>query len=89
MATFRDIDEARAYFEGDRFAVENGMTLDELGEDWSVCSMAVTPGCRNANGGVNSTAVGHANVVVPNLASALFAACGPPGTMVTSSPCSA
>ena len=57
MATFRDIEEARAYFEGDRFAVENGMTLDELGEDWSVCSMAVTPGCRNANGGVMGGAI--------------------------------
>ena len=57
MATFADIGQARAYFEGDRFAVENGMTLDALGEDWSVCSMDVTPGCRNANGGVMGGAI--------------------------------
>ena len=32
MSTFASIDEARAYFEGDRFAMESGITLDALGE---------------------------------------------------------
>ncbi len=41
MSTFNTIDEARAYFEGDRFAVENGVTLDALGENWATCSMPI------------------------------------------------
>ncbi len=57
MTTFRDIDEARAYFINDRFAAENGVTLDELGPDGAVCSMAVTPRHLNANGGVMGGAI--------------------------------
>ena len=30
MAVFDTIDQARAYFEGDRFALENGVTLDAI-----------------------------------------------------------
>ena len=57
MSTFNTIDEARAYFEGDRFAVENGVTLDELGENWATCSMPITPRHMNANGGVMGGAI--------------------------------
>ena len=57
MPTFKDIDAARAYFEGDRFAVEYGVTLDALGDDWATCSMPVTPGHMNANGGVMGGAI--------------------------------
>ena len=57
MSTFKDVDEARAYFEGDRFAVENGMSIDALGPDWSECSMAITDRHRNANGGVMGGAI--------------------------------
>ena len=57
MPTFRDIDEARAYFEGDRFAAENGITLDRLGDDWAECSMALTPRHMNANGAVMGGAI--------------------------------
>lgn len=57
MSTFRDIHEARAYFDADRFAVENGVTLDELGEDTALCSMPITPRHMNANGGVMGGAI--------------------------------
>ena len=57
MSTFKDIDEARAYFEGDRFAVENGITLDEMGENWARCSMTIAPRHMNANGGVMGGAI--------------------------------
>ena len=57
MSTFTTIDEARAYFDGDRFAVENGVTLDELGENWAVCSMPITPRHLNANGAVMGGAI--------------------------------
>ena len=57
MSTFKDIEEARAYFEGDRFATENGMTLDEIGEASAVCSMVLTERHRNANGGIMGGAI--------------------------------
>ena len=57
MAVFRDIEDARAYFQGDRFAVENGVTLDELGEGFSVCSMKLSEHHKNANDSVMGGAV--------------------------------
>lgn len=57
MPTFKDIDEARAYFTGDRFAIENGVTLDAMGDDWARCSMPITPRHMNANGGVMGGAI--------------------------------
>lgn len=46
------LEEAREFFINDRFAMVNGMTIDELGDDRCVCSMALTPDHRNAVGGV-------------------------------------
>ena len=57
MSTFANIDEARAYFEGDRFAGENGMTLDEIGDGTATCSMTLTRRHQNANGGVMGGAI--------------------------------
>ncbi len=52
MSTFASTEEAREYFKGDRFATNSGMLLDELGEDYAVCSMTLNEGHRNANGGI-------------------------------------
>ena len=52
MSTFTSTKEAREYFKGDRFATNSGMLLDELGEDYAVCSMTLNEGHRNANGGI-------------------------------------
>ena len=52
MATFKDIEEARAFFQGDRFAMENGITLDEIGDDWSIASVTIQDRHRNALGGI-------------------------------------
>ena len=57
MATFKNLEEARAYFEGDRFAVENGMVIDAIGEGTSACSMTILPRHLNANGGVMGGAI--------------------------------
>ena len=57
MPTFRDIEEARAYFEGDRFALENGITIDELSPDSAVCSLTIESRHRNAEGGVMGGAI--------------------------------
>ena len=57
MSTFKNIEEARAYFAGDKFATENGMTLDEIGESSAVCSMTLTGRHKNANGGIMGGAI--------------------------------
>ena len=57
MSTFASLQEAQAYFEGDRFATENGMTLDAIGEGTATCSMTLTRRHQNANGGVMGGAI--------------------------------
>ena len=50
MSTFQNLEEARAFFSGDRFACDNGMTLEELDDDHAVCEMVVSEGHKNADG---------------------------------------
>ena len=57
MAVFESIDQARAYFEGDRFALENGVTLDAVSPGSAVCSMTLAHRHRNAEGGVMGGAI--------------------------------
>ena len=57
MGNFKTPEEARAYFSKDRFATENGMTLDELDENHSVTSMTVGDRHKNAYGGVMGGAI--------------------------------
>ena len=54
---FASIEEARRYFSDDRFATGNGMTLDEIDAEHSLCSMPLSDGCRNAYGGVMGGAI--------------------------------
>ena len=51
------LEEARAYFEQDRFATENGAVISELGEDYAVCTLELTSRHRNALGNVMGGAV--------------------------------
>lgn len=55
--TFSSLAEAQAYFRGDRFATEAGITLDELTDEKSVCSLTLNERHRNANGGVMGGAI--------------------------------
>ena len=57
MGSFRTIDEARAYFSEDRFATENGITLDELDGEHAVTSLTVSSRHRNAFGGIMGGAI--------------------------------
>lgn len=57
MGNFATIDEAREFFSGDRFATENGMTLDELDSEHAVTSMTLSARHRNAIGGVMGGAI--------------------------------
>ncbi len=52
MSTFNSIEEAVEYFKNDKFAYNSGMLLEDLGEDFSVCSMELGDGHLNANGGI-------------------------------------
>lgn len=52
MAVFKDIEEARSFFIGDRFAAVNGMTIEELYDDGALCAMTLREDHRNAMGGV-------------------------------------
>ena len=57
MATFASLQDAREFFIKDRFASENGMTLEALTEDGAVCAMALTGSHQNAEGGVMGGAI--------------------------------
>lgn len=52
MANFDTIESAREFFYKDKFAVNTGITLDELTEDEAVCSLVLNDDHRNAYGGV-------------------------------------
>ena len=52
MASFADLQEARAFFSGDRYAMDTGVTLEELYDGGAVCSLELTEHHRNAEGGV-------------------------------------
>ena len=52
MGCFRNIDEAREYFTGDRFATVNGMTIEEMEDGRCVCRARVREEHRNALGGI-------------------------------------
>jgi acyl-CoA thioesterase len=52
-----DIEEAREFFSNDRFATENGMTLDERDGEHATCSLVLSDRHRNAHGGVMGGAI--------------------------------
>lgn len=52
MGAFKDVQEAAAYFQDDRFATENGIELVELTDDYALAKMVIQPRHRNALGAV-------------------------------------
>nr|WP_294999629.1 PaaI family thioesterase [uncultured Methanobrevibacter sp.] len=52
MVNFNDIESAREFFYQDKFAVDTGITLDELTEDKAICSLELNDNHKNAYGGV-------------------------------------
>lgn len=54
---FKNMEEAREYFACDRFATENGISLDELGGGRAVASMTISQRHMNAYGGVMGGAI--------------------------------
>ncbi len=49
---FSSVEEAREFFVNDKFATTNGMVIDEIGEDYAICSMKVCENHINAAGSV-------------------------------------
>ncbi len=45
-----EIEKARKFFDGDRFAVENGAVIEAIGDHYARCSMKLEPKHRNAVG---------------------------------------
>ena len=52
MTNFNTLEEAREFFYKDKYAVNTGITLDEITEEEAVCSLNLTDDHRNAYGGV-------------------------------------
>lgn len=52
MENVKTLDEVRKFFEGDRFATENGAVIDEIGDHSATCSMVISSSHRNAMGAV-------------------------------------
>ena len=57
MGITRNIEEAREFFKGDRFATENGMVIEELDGEHAVTSVVLTDRHKNALGGVMGGAI--------------------------------
>ncbi|MBR4333534.1 MAG: PaaI family thioesterase [Clostridia bacterium] len=57
MPIFQSLEDARAYFEKDLFAMENGVVLESVSPGGAVCSLALTARHRNAEGGVMGGAI--------------------------------
>ncbi len=54
----RSLEEAREIFSKDLYATEqSGIVLDEIGDDYARCSMAITDKHRNAYGGIMGGAI--------------------------------
>ena len=57
MGTFKDTEEARRFFEGDKYAMLTGIRLEELTDDYALASLSLSDIHRNAYGGVMGGAI--------------------------------
>ena len=57
VGTFSSLEEAQAHFKKDQFASFSGMVLDELGDDYAVCSVTLGEVHQNAYGGIMGGAI--------------------------------
>ena len=57
MGTFKSLEEVREHFRNDHFATDNGMEIDEFGDNRCRCSMRITERHHNAYGGVMGGAI--------------------------------
>ena len=53
----KSLEELKEYFEGDRYAIENGAEILSVSEEGAKCTMALSPHHRNARGAVMGGAI--------------------------------
>lgn len=74
------LEEVREIFTGDRFATENGMVIDEIGDHYAKCSVELKDVHRNAMGGI----MGGVHFTLADLAFAVAANWQEMGTVALS-----
>lgn len=57
MGIFSNTEEAREYFNGDKYAMITGVKLDELTDEYSLASLVLSDIHKNANGGIMGGAI--------------------------------
>ena len=57
MSNYKSVQEAEEFFRKDLFATTNGVKIDDLTDDYCICSMDVTDKHRNAYGGIMGGAI--------------------------------
>lgn len=57
MGIFKNLDEAKEYFKGERFATANGMQINDLTDSSAVCSVILNDTHKNAIGGIMGGAI--------------------------------
>ncbi len=57
MGTFNSLEEAKKYFEGDKYAMITGAELDELCDEYALASLLLGDKHKNANGGIMGGAI--------------------------------
>ncbi len=57
MGLFSNVEEAREYFKGDKFAGMAGAVIDAIAEEEATCSMVLSDVHKNANGGIMGGAI--------------------------------
>ena len=75
------LEEARNYFQNDRFATENGAVISEVADSYAVCTLCLTDHHRNAMGNV----MGGAVFMLGDFAFAVAANFGQPHTVSATS----
>ncbi|MBQ1463641.1 MAG: PaaI family thioesterase [Ruminococcus sp.] len=71
------LEEVRRIFEGDRFATENGMVIDEIGDHYAKCSVELNERHLNAMGGI----MGGVHYTLADFAFAVASNWQSPGTV--------
>lgn len=71
------LEEVRRIFEGDRFATENGMVIDEIGDHYAKCSVELNERHLNAMGGI----MGGVHYTLADFAFAVASNWQKPGTV--------
>ena len=72
-----ELERVREFFSGDRFATENGMVIDEIGDHYAKCSVEIKNRHLNAMGGV----MGGVHYTLADFAFAVASNWQEPGTV--------